>query len=34
VRMSFGPINTEADVDRVAELFPKLVAKARSMAAA
>lgn len=30
IRMSFGPINTEADVDRVAELFPKLVAKART----
>jgi cysteine desulfurase len=34
IRMSFGSINTEADVDRVAELFPKLVAKARSLAAA
>lgn len=34
IRMSFGRINTEADVDRVAELFPKLVAKARSLAAA
>ncbi len=34
IRMSFGPINTEADVDRVAELFPKLVAKARTAAAA
>lgn len=34
VRMSFGPINTEADVDRVAEIFPKLVAKARTVAAA
>ena len=31
IRMSFGPINTEADVDRVAELFPKLVAKARTV---
>lgn len=34
IRMSFGPINTEADVDRVAELFPKLVAKSRAPAAA
>jgi len=34
VRMSFGLINTEADVDRVAEVFPKLVARARSAAAA
>ena len=34
IRMSFGQINTEADVDRVAELFPKLVAKARSLTAA
>ena len=34
IRMSFGPINTEADVDRVGELFPKLVAKARTAAAA
>ncbi|HEY8311310.1 MAG TPA: cysteine desulfurase family protein [Gemmatimonadaceae bacterium] len=34
IRMSFGPINTEADVDRVAALFPNLVAKARSAAAA
>lgn len=34
VRMSFGPINTEADVDRVAEVFCKLVAKARTVAAA
>jgi cysteine desulfurase len=34
IRMSFGPINTEADVDRVAELFPKLVAKARGAVAA
>jgi cysteine desulfurase len=32
VRMSFGHINTDADVDRVAEVFPKLVAKARSAA--
>jgi cysteine desulfurase len=34
IRMSFGHINTEADVDRVAELFPKLVARARSLATA
>ncbi|HEY5087434.1 MAG TPA: cysteine desulfurase family protein [Gemmatimonadaceae bacterium] len=32
IRMSFGPINTEAEVDRVAELFPRLVAKARTLA--
>ena len=30
IRMSFGSINTDADVDRVADVFPKLVAKARS----
>ncbi|MEO6778848.1 MAG: cysteine desulfurase family protein [Gemmatimonadaceae bacterium] len=34
VRMSFGPINTDADVDRVAAVFPALVAKARTSAAA
>ena len=34
VRMSFGPINTDADVDRVADVFPKLVAKARASDAA
>ena len=34
IRMSFGACNTEADVDRVAELFPKLVAKARTAAVA
>ncbi len=34
VRMSFGPINSDADVDRVADVFPKLVAKARTAAAA
>lgn len=34
IRMSFGSINTEADVDRVAELFPRLVARARGAAAA
>lgn len=34
IRMSFGAINTDADVDRVAELFPKLVARARGAAAA
>lgn len=34
VRMSLGTINTEADIDRVAEVLPKLVAKARSLPAA
>jgi cysteine desulfurase len=34
IRMSFGPINTDEDVDRVADVFPKLVAKARSLNAA
>jgi len=34
IRMSFGPMNDDATVTRVGELFPKLVAKARSMAAA
>lgn len=34
IRMSLGPINTDADVDRVAEVLPKLVAKARSLPAA
>ena len=34
VRMSFGSINKEADVDRVADVFPKLVARARTVAAA
>ena len=31
IRMSFGMLSTEADVQRVAEVFPKLVAKARGM---
>lgn len=34
IRMSFGSINTEADVDRVADVFSKLVVKARTVAAA
>jgi len=34
IRMSFGSMNTSEDVTRVGELFPKLVAKARSLAAA
>lgn len=33
IRMSFGPLNNDATVERVGELFPKLVTKARSMAA-
>ena len=32
VRMSFGSLSTPADVTRVAELFPALVAKARGLA--
>ncbi|MEO7218876.1 MAG: cysteine desulfurase family protein [Gemmatimonadaceae bacterium] len=31
IRMSFGSINTDADVDRVVEVFPKLVARARTV---
>ena len=31
IRMSFGALSTEADVDRVAELFPALIAKARGL---
>lgn len=31
IRMSFGELNTPADVDRVAELFPSLIAKARGL---
>lgn len=31
IRMSFGALNTEADVARVAEVFPKLVAKSRGL---
>lgn len=34
IRLSFGSLNTEADVARVAELFPALVAKARGLAGA
>ncbi|MGI8546461.1 MAG: cysteine desulfurase family protein [Gemmatimonadaceae bacterium] len=34
IRMSLGSINTEADIDRVADILPKLVAKARSLSAA
>ena len=34
IRMSFGHINTDADVARVAEVFPKLVEKARASAVA
>lgn len=32
VRMSLGSRTTEADIDRVAELFPALIAKARGLA--
>mgnify|MGYP002788884648 CR=1 FL=1 len=31
IRMSFGSLSTDADVDRVAELFPALIAKARGL---
>ncbi|MEX2182305.1 MAG: cysteine desulfurase family protein, partial [Gemmatimonadaceae bacterium] len=31
IRMSLGALSTEADVDRVAELFPALIAKARGL---
>ena len=34
IRMSLGPMTTDEEIDRVAELFPKLVAKARSLHAA
>jgi cysteine desulfurase len=34
VRMSLGALTTAADIDRVSELFPMLVAKARGLAAA
>ena len=33
VRMSFGSLNHEEDVPRIGEIFPRLVAKARSVAA-
>jgi cysteine desulfurase len=32
IRMSLGALTTDADVDRVAELFPALIAKARGLA--
>jgi cysteine desulfurase len=32
IRMSLGSLTTEADIDRVAELFPALIAKARGLA--
>jgi len=32
LRMSFGALSTDADIDRVAEVFPALVAKARGVA--
>jgi cysteine desulfurase len=31
IRISFGDLNTPADVDRVADLFPALIAKARGL---
>ncbi|MGI8548245.1 MAG: cysteine desulfurase family protein, partial [Gemmatimonadaceae bacterium] len=34
IRMSLGAINTDSDIERVAEIIPKLVAKARSLSAA
>jgi len=34
IRMSVGVLTTESDVDRVAEIFPALVAKARGANAA
>ncbi|HEV2642850.1 MAG TPA: cysteine desulfurase family protein [Candidatus Elarobacter sp.] len=34
IRMSFGATNTLADVERVGDVFPRLVAKARSLSAA
>lgn len=34
IRMSLGPMTTDEEIDRVAELFPKLVTKARSLHAA
>ena len=33
IRMSLGHLTTDAAIDRVAEVFPKLVAKARGLAA-
>ena len=32
VRMSFGSLSTDEDVDPLAELFPALIAKARGLA--
>jgi cysteine desulfurase len=34
LRMSFGALSSDADVDRVSELFPTLVEKARRLATA
>jgi cysteine sulfinate desulfinase/cysteine desulfurase-like protein len=31
IRMSFGSLSTDADVDRVSELFPTLIANARRL---
>jgi cysteine sulfinate desulfinase/cysteine desulfurase-like protein len=33
IRMSLGCLTTDACIDRVAEVFPMLIAKARRMAA-
>ena len=32
IRMSLGALSNDADIDRVAELFPALIAKARGLA--
>jgi cysteine desulfurase len=34
IRMSLGSLTTPGDIDRVAELFPALIAKARGLAGA
>lgn len=34
IRMSLGPINTDEEIDRVAEVFPKLAAKSRALSPA
>jgi len=34
IRMSLGSLTTDAQIDRVAEIFPALVTKARGMSAA
>ena len=34
IRMSLGPMTTDEEIDRVIEVFPKLVAKSRSLSAA